>query len=167
MTDDNRVCQRIHDEHMATLAVLERLERFVAAGVPPDAADPAARRLLVDLAVAFENEIWRHFAFEEKHLFGYFDESGEPEMGRHLTDEHVQIRSLGAPLIAMARSAAVSGFTPAAWNEFRPLARQLAEQLSAHAQKEEGVLIPLLQDNMDGDTEERLYEAYVMNEEAF
>ena len=64
----------------------------------------AARRLLVDLAVAFENEIWRHFAFEEKHLFGYFDESGEPEMARHLTDEHVQIRNLGVPLIAMARA---------------------------------------------------------------
>ena len=39
--------------------------------------------------------------------------------------------------------------------------------MSAHAQKEEGVLIPLLQDNMDGDTEERLYQAYVMNEETF
>jgi len=167
MMDSNRVCQKIHDEHMATLALLERLERFVAAGTPPQAADSAARRLLVDLAVAFENEIWRHFAFEEKHLFGYFDESGEPEMARHLTDEHVQIRSLGVPLIAIARSAASSGFTPPAWNQFRALARQLAEQLSAHAQKEEGVLIQLLQDNMDGDTEERLYQAYVMNEETF
>lgn len=26
----NRVCERLHDEHMATLALLERLERFVA-----------------------------------------------------------------------------------------------------------------------------------------
>ena len=167
MTDSNRVCQKIHDEHMATLALLERLERFMAAGSPPDAADPAARRLLVDLAVAFENEIWRHFAFEEKHLFRYFDNSGEPEMARHLTEEHVQIKGLGAPLIAVARGAAMSGFTPAAWNEFRRLSRQLAEQLSAHAQKEEGVLIPLLQDSMDEETEERLYIAYVMNEEAF
>jgi len=164
---ENRVCQKIHDEHMATLALLERLERFVAAGTPPDAAEPATRRMLLDLAVAFENEIWRHFSFEEKHLFNYFDESGEPEMARHLIDEHVQIRSLGTLLITMARSAAASGFTPAVWNEFRPLARQLAEQLSAHAQKEEGVLIPLMQDSMDGETEERLYLAYVMNEEAF
>jgi iron-sulfur cluster repair protein YtfE (RIC family) len=62
----------------------------------------------------------------------------------------------------MARTAAASGFLPPAWSEFRLLARQLAEQLSTHAQKEEGVLIPLLQDAMDSDTEERLYIDYVM-----
>ncbi len=163
----NRVCQKLHDEHMATLAVLERLERFVAAGEPPAAADVGARRLLVDLAVAFENEIWRHFAFEEKHLFEYFGQSGEPEMAQHLTAEHGQIKGLGEPLIALARTAASSGFTPQTWNEFRPLARHLADQLAAHAQKEEGVMIPLLQDNMDSETEEQLYTAYVMNEEAY
>ena len=31
----NRVCQKLHDEHMATLALLERLERFVANNTPP------------------------------------------------------------------------------------------------------------------------------------
>lgn len=163
----NRVCQKLHDEHMATLALLEKLERFVANGKPPEATDSAARALLIDLAVAFENEIWRHFGFEEKHLFDYFAQSGDSEMGQLLTAEHVQIRSLGARIIAMARAAAASGFTPPAWNEFRPQARQLAEQLATHAQKEEGVLIPLLQDSMESDAEEQLYTAYVMNEEAF
>ena len=159
----NRVCQKLHDEHMATLALLERLERFAANNAPPPANDPGTRTLLVDLATAFETEVWRHFAFEEEYLFGYFDESGDTEMARHLTDEHGQIRDVGAPLIAMARAAAKSGFSPAAWNEFRPLARQMVEQLSTHAQKEEGVMIPLLQDAMDGETEERLYIDYVMN----
>jgi len=167
MIYENRVCQKLHDEHMATLALLERLERFVAGNVPPVAGDPAARTLLVDLAVAFENEIRRHFAFEEAHLFGYFAESGEAEMARHLTVEHVQIRDLGERVVAMARAAATAGFAPAAWNEFRPLARQFAEQLAAHAHKEEGVMVPLLQDNMDGDTEERLFNVYVLSEESF
>ena len=39
----NRVCQKLHDEHMATLALLERLERFVANNTPPTAADTSAR----------------------------------------------------------------------------------------------------------------------------
>jgi iron-sulfur cluster repair protein YtfE (RIC family) len=147
---------------MATLALLERLERFVANNTPPTAADTSARTLLVDLAVAFENEVWRHFAFEEEHLFDYFNQAGDTEMAQHLTVEHAQIRSVGLPIIAMARTAAASGFLPPAWSEFRLLARQLAEQLSTHAQKEEGVLIPLLQDAMDSDTEERLYIDYVM-----
>ena len=167
MMYSNRVCQKLHDEHMATLALLEKLERFIAGNKPPEATDTAARSLLIDLAVAFENEIWRHFGFEEKHLFDYFAQSGDAEMGPLLTAEHLQIKSLGARIIAMARAAASSGFTPSAWTEFRPLARQLAEQLATHAQKEEGVLIPLLQDSMENETEEQLYTAYVMNEEAF
>jgi iron-sulfur cluster repair protein YtfE (RIC family) len=44
-------------------------------------------------------------------------------------------------------------------------AGQLAEQLTAHVHKEEGVLVPLLQDSMDSDTEERLYTAYVTDEQ--
>ena len=158
----NRVCQKLHDEHMATLAILERLERFVANNTLPAATDTSARTLLVDLAVAFENEVWRHFAFEEEHLFDYFNQSGDTEMAQHLTAEHEQIRNVGLPIIATARTAAASGFLPPAWSEFRVLARQLAERLSTHAQKEEGVLIPLLQDAMDSDTEERLYIDYVM-----
>ncbi len=167
MMYSNRVCQKLHDEHMATLALLEKLERFVVNNKPPEATDSAARTLLIDLTVAFENEIWRHFGFEEKHLFDYFAQSGDSEMGPLLTAEHVQIKCLGARIITMARAAAASGFTPSAWNEFRPPARQLAEQLATHAQKEEGVLIPLLQDSMESETEEQLYTAYVMNEEAF
>ena len=167
MMYSNRVCQKLHDEHMATLALLERLERFVANNKPPETIDSATRTLLINLAVAFENEIWRHFAFEEKHLFDYFAPSGDTEMAQHLTAEHVQIKNLGERIIAMARAAASSGFLPSAWSEFRLLARQLAEQLTAHAQKEEGVLIPLLQDSMESDTEEQLYTAYAMNEEAF
>jgi iron-sulfur cluster repair protein YtfE (RIC family) len=159
----NRVCQKLHDEHMATLTLLERLERFTANNAPPPANDPGARTLLLDLAVAFETEVWRHFAFEEEYLFDYFDQSGDTEMARHLTAEHGQIRDVGTLIIAMARAAAKAGFTPPAWNEFRPRARQLVEQLSTHAQKEEGVMIPLLQDAMDSETEERLYIDYVMN----
>ena len=41
MTYANRVGQKLHDEHMATLALLERLERFMTKGKPPATVDSA------------------------------------------------------------------------------------------------------------------------------
>lgn len=161
MMYSNRVSQKLHEEHMATLALLERLERFVAKKEPPEMVDIGARTLLVDLVGAFESEIWHHFTFEEKYLFGYFAMSGDAEMAQHLTTEHEQIRNLGERTIALARAAASSAFLPSTWREFRPLARQLVEQLTAHVHKEEGVFVPLLQDCMESGTEEELYLAYV------
>jgi hemerythrin-like domain-containing protein len=117
----SRVCQKLHDEHMATLALLERLERFVAKQEPPAAIDSATRTFLIDLAVAFESEVWHHFDFEEKHLFDYLVAAGDTELARHLSDEHVQIKAVGQPIIAMARAAASAPFSSPTWREFRPL----------------------------------------------
>lgn len=161
----NRVSQKLHDEHMATLTLLERLARFVADKEPPKAVDIGTRTFLIDLATAFESEIWHHFAFEEKYLFDYLVKSGDAELAQHLTLEHEQIRDIGGRTIAMARAATLSPFLPSAWREFGQLAQQLIEQLTAHVQKEEGVLVPLLQDCMEGDTEDQLYMVYVMDEQ--
>jgi hemerythrin-like domain-containing protein len=160
----NRVSQKLHDEHMATLALLERLERFVAKAEPAAAVDSETRTFLIDLASAFESEVWRHFDFEEKYLFDYLATAGDSELARHLTDEHVQIRTVADRVIAIARAAAAAPFSSAAWREFRPLSLQLIEQLTAHVHKEEGVLVPLLQDSMENEAEERFYSEYVMGE---
>lgn len=164
MMYSNRVSQKLHDEHMATLALLERLGRFIASKEPPKTVDIGTRTFLIDLTAAFESEIWHHFAFEEKYLFEYLVKSGDTELAQHLTTEHEQIRDIGERTIALARAAALSPFSLSAWREFGLLARQLMEQLSAHVQKEEGVLVPLLQDSMESDAEEQLYMAYVMDE---
>ncbi len=164
MMYSNRVSQKLHDEHMATLALLERLGRFVAGKEAPKTVDIDTRTFLIDLAAAFDSEIWHHFAFEEKYLFEYLIKSGDTDLAQHLTTEHEQIRDIGGRTIAMARAAAISPFSTAAWREFGLLAQQLMDQLSAHVQKEEGVLVPLLQDSMESDTEEQLYLAYVMDE---
>lgn len=164
MMYSNRVSQKLHVEHMATLALLERLGRFVASKEAPKTVDIDTRTFLIDLAAAFESEIWHHFAFEEKYLFEYLVKSGDTELAQHLATEHEQIRDIGGRAIAMARAATISAFSPSAWREFGLLAQQLMEQLSSHVQKEEGVLVPLLQDSMESDTEEQLYMAYVMDE---
>lgn len=123
--------------------------------------DVGARSFLVDLVAAFETEVWHHFEFEEQDLFDYLAKSGDAEMVQHLTAEHVRIRSLGERAIAAARAAALSGFSPSAWKDFRIIGGQLADELKGHVDKEEGVLVPLLQDRMDGDAEAQLYMSYV------
>ena len=161
MMYSNRVSQKLHDEHMATLALLERLGRFVATKEAPKTVDIDTRTFLIDLAAAFDSEIWHHFAFEEKYLFEYLIESGDTELAQHLTTEHEQIRDIGGRTIAMARAAAISPFSPAAWREFGLLAQQLIDQLSAHVQKEEMALLPAIEDAMDAETEVRLLTEYV------
>ena len=49
----------------------------------------------------------------------------------------------------------------AEWTEFRRLGQELCEAIQAHVQKEEMALLPVLEDEMDPDTEARLYQQYV------
>ncbi len=163
MDFSNRVSQKLHDEHMATLALLERLERLAAGRTAPAAGDAAAGRLFTDVATAFEAEVWRHFDFEEEHLFPFLAQGGDAEIGAHLTDDHKVIRPLGARIIEMARAARTKGFDDAGWSEFRRLSSELCERLTAHVHKEEAALVPLLEDTMDAETEARLYEDYIVN----
>jgi hypothetical protein len=55
------------------------------------------------------------------------------------------------------------GFDAARWDEFRHVGQDLCAQLVPHAQKEEMALLPVLDENMDAETEARLYENYVEN----
>jgi hemerythrin-like domain-containing protein len=163
MDFSNRISQKLHDEHMATVALMERLQNFVAVGKRPDAADTTVRRFLSDLTGALEGEIKRHFDFEEQHLFSYLTDAGEGEISAHLTDDHNVIRPLGARMIEIARGATANGFDDASWAEFRRLSQEMCERLFGHVQKEETALVPIIEDNMDAGTEARLYEDYVLN----
>ncbi len=74
------------------------------------------------------------------------------------------MRPLGLRLAALARGACAAGFDAASWDEFRKIGQELCDRLLAHVQKEEGALLPLLEDSMDAETETRLYGEYVGNE---
>ena len=152
---------------MATLALLEKLERFVGNNNPPAAGDTVARKLLIDVAVALRTRSGATSPSRRNTCSIILRNPAIPKWRSILRSNTSKSEMSAVRIIALARAAAASGFSPAAWSEFRLLARQLAEQLTAHVHKEEGVLVPLLQDSMEGDTEEQLYTAYVMNEEAF
>lgn len=162
----NRISQKLHEEHEATVALLERLEQLFArqrTGPAPEVGDPAVSRLLADLSTALTTEVVRHFDFEEDHIFTLLGEAGDHGIAAHLTEEHRVIRPIAARVAALAREALAHGFDQARWDEFRPLGKQLCDLLTPHAQKEDMALLPLIDESMDAETEARLYEDYVVN----
>jgi hemerythrin-like domain-containing protein len=164
MSFNNRVCQTLHEEHEAALALMQRLEQLIARhrrGGPPDVADAAVAKLLSDLSTGVEREFQRHFSFEEDELFPYLRANGEEALGAHLTDEHAVIRPIGTRLATVARGAMTAGFDEATWEEFCRLGQELSGIMHGHVQKEEMALLPLIEDSMDADTEARLVEEYL------
>jgi len=161
----NRISQTLHEEHRATVALMERLEQMLARyrRAPPDSGDHTVVQLLSDLAVGLEGEVGRHFDFEENQLFAYLEASGDGAIGAHLADEHKAMRPLGARLAVLAREACAQGFDTSHFDEFRRLGRELCERMLAHVQKEEMALLPLLEESMDAEAEVRLYQQYVEN----
>ncbi len=166
MTFSNRICQTLHDEHAAAMALMERIAHLLGRyprGKPPDANDRAVAQLLNEIAPAIEADIERHFAFEESELFPFLDTAGASAIGAHLTEEHKAIRPLGLRLVALSRAATV-GFDQASWDEFRKIGQEFCDRLQPHAHKEDMALLPLLEDTMDAETEAKLYDKYVGNE---
>jgi hemerythrin-like domain-containing protein len=163
MSFANRISQALHEEHRATVALMERLEVLLARNrhEPPDTAAVGVAKLLGDLATGVETDVRRHFDFEEVRLFTYLDAVGDQAIGAHLTDEHSIMRLLGTRLAEVAREAATSGFDEASWAEFRRLGQEFCERVITHVQKEEMALLPLLEETMDANAEMQLYEEYV------
>ena len=164
MDYSNRISQLLHDEHCATVALMERLEQLIAqyrrTGFP-DTKNADVARLLADLSVGVAAEVERHFSFEENQLFPYLEAAGDRAIGAHLTEEHTAMRPLGIRMAALAREAAGQGFNADRWDEFCRLGRELCERMLTHVQKEEMALLPIIAESMDADTEERLYRDYV------
>jgi len=160
----NRISQALHEEHRATVALMERLEQLIARhrrGDPPDTRDSAVAKLLSDLTTGLEHEVQRHFAFEEDRLFTYLGAAGNEAIGAHLTDEHTVMRPLGDQVVKLAREAMTTGFDGPKWKEFCRVGHELCERLLAHVQKEEMALLPLIEESMDAETEASLVQEYL------
>jgi len=163
MNFDNRVCQKLHEEHAAVIALLEQLMQTIVRhrNDVPNAKDPIVAKLMSDLAAELPGEVERHFAFEEAKLFPYLSEAGNQGIGAHLTYEHTIIRPIGAALVKLIGDVRAQGFDAARWTEFRRLGQDLHDCLVPHAQKEDMVLLPMLDDLMDPKKEMQLYEKYI------
>jgi DUF438 domain-containing protein len=146
MEFNRHISRRLHEEHVATLALWGRLEAALAAG-RHDAA------LLKSAAASLERELDRHFRFEEAELFPRLAEAGEGDIGELLREEHDTIRAAGMRFIVLVKGDGNE-------KEIRTIGLELAERLVNHVQKEEMALLPALDDFIDEETDHELDSAY-------
>jgi hemerythrin-like domain-containing protein len=147
----------LHREHKANLELLARIEQAFAG---PPRRDAAVVGLLRTLGAHLAYEVTRHFGFEENELFGRMAESGAGDLAALLAEEHVTIRAVAAELVPLIERAAAGTLDDAGWDALKPLALELVERLTAHINKEESALLPLLADVLDDETDRALAMAY-------
>lgn len=157
------VNRMLHEEHMAALSLLERLESMIQGTVPsepPDLADGSVIRLFGDLKAGIEGEISNHFEFEETELFPCLAKAGDGDLGQLLSEEHKVILPLGRRLAELAGTARAGDLTVEDWQEFRRSGAEFIERLRSHIEKEELGLIASVEDAIDEEEDVRLAEQY-------
>jgi hemerythrin-like domain-containing protein len=159
-----QISRRLHEEHVAILDLLGRFGQSLARlrGEPPAAGDPVWDTLLAQLATALEYEITRHFSLEEEQLFPRLHQHGEGELAELLLEEHEVIRAATRPLLGLIQRARSGGLDAAGWRSLKISGLELVERLSSHAGKEEGALVPLVDEMLDEATDRELFAAYAM-----
>ena len=162
-TFDHQITRTLHDEHLVTISVLEKLEGIFQRNGPkniPDTNDSEITSLLGDIINLVECDVKNHFFFEEKHLFALLNAMGDSPISMILTGEHNVIAPLGGLLSELARVARMDGFTDASWVQFRQSGVELIERMISHIQKEEMALLPMLEDILEEDDDAELMMTY-------
>lgn len=157
------VSRKLYEEHVHVIALLERFG-FALAGLradPPAAAEPPWSVLLSQMAGALEHEITRHFQLEEEKLFPILRERDEGDLAELLLEEHEVIRAIARPLLDLIRRARLGGLDAEGWRMLKAHGLELAERLSSHAQKEQGALVPLVDEMLDETADETIWNDYV------
>ncbi len=162
MMFSRRTAQLLHEDHQATVAVIEGLDDLLARArkKAPDVADARVQKVLKAASGTIQEEIDGHFAFEENELFTRLEEMGDVAIGEHLRGEHAALLPLGQQVAELARTALAEGFSKDSWAEFRALAGELIERMLMHIQKEEMALLPALDELLDDDDDMALSTLY-------
>lgn len=147
----------IDDEHRALLSLLDRVEQALSR---PGAYDAKHAPLLREFAAAVENDMIRHFQFEEEHLFPRLREAGDVGMVMLLTNEHDAIREVAGELLPLAHRAVQEPLDANSWEQLRMDALELVERQVMHIQKETMGLLPALEDLLDPQTDSELALGY-------
>lgn len=148
-----RIGEALHTEHQSTLAALDALERLIDRRAIPDAADPQVRQVLETVAQALEDDVARHFAFEEENLFPRVAAAGATFMADMLAGEHEEIRPLAGQVRDLCRAHLDAGLSETDWRLLRDVAQDLIERETFHIQKEEMGLLAALAQILDRDTD--------------
>ena len=115
--------------------------------------DPELAKVAASFARHIEQDIGRHFDFEERELFPRLEAAGEGDIAGLLKEEHSAIREVAAELLPLAHSAASGTLDDAGWSALKRGALEMVERQVAHIQKETMALLPMLDDLLDDDTD--------------
>jgi len=161
MDSSRRTSHTLHEEHRSNLALLGRVEMALARAPRVDAGrDAELVKLIGALGRQLEQDVERHFEFEERELFRRMDEAGEGDIAALLAEEHDAIRAVARELLPLTREAVTGALDDPGWDALKRGALELVERQVAHIQKEEMALLPLLDDLLDDETDRELAFAY-------
>ena len=153
--------RRLHEEHVAVIGLLARFEQaLVRARDATVLSDTSFQMLLKTLVRALDFEVGAHFDFEERELFPRMMEVGEDDLVALLEEEHVVVREVAATVRSLADKALTGSLDGTEWQSLRTHGLELCERLTSHAEKEEGALLPLLEDLLDDDADRDAFAAY-------
>ena len=157
-----QISRKLDQEHVAIIDLLGRFGRALerpGAG-PPAAGDAGWRVLLAQVATALEHEVTRHFELEETQLFPRLHERGEGELAQLLLEDHEAIRGVSRPLLERVARALAGDIDAAGWRALKTLGLELVDRLGSHAEKEQGALLPLVDEMLDEATDMEIWTQY-------
>lgn len=157
-----QISRKLYEEHVAVIGLLQRFGQALARlrGEPPAAGDPAWSVLLAQLGAALDYEITRHFDLEEDQLFPRLHARGEGDLAELLFEEHEAIREVTRPLLGLIARARSGELDAAGWRSLKASGLELVERLGSHAEKEQGALVPVVDEMLDEATDRELWNEY-------
>jgi hypothetical protein len=163
MDFQTQTSRRLYEEHLATLELLGRVERVFTSRTgtyPPPGGDSNWPAFARGVLGAIDVELARHFEFEERDLFPRLVDAGDGDLVGLLNEEHATIRAAGQLLAELLRKSLAGAAQPADWQRMKVLALEFSERLGSHAQKEDGAMLPLLDNLLDEETDRELFGRY-------
>ena len=157
----SQVSHTLDTEHRSNLDLLGRVEQAFARAPRTGAArDPDFIKLAAAFGRLIEQDIGRHFDFEERELFPRMAEAGEGDIAELLKEEHDAIRAVAAEILPLARAATAGTLDASGYDALKRGALEMVERQVAHIQKETMALLPLLDDLLDEELDRELSFAY-------
>ena len=116
MSYERQVSRTLDDEHRVNLELLGRVEQALARAPRSGSPDQEVVKIIDLLRRQVEQDVGRHFDFEERELFPRMSEAGDGDMATLLVEEHESIRAVAREILPLAQAAAAGTLDDAGWN---------------------------------------------------